>query len=269
MLFRFANLPQYHAPLSNSPVLGRVRIHLSEVDSTNNYARQLLQDSLPVEGTLITASNQTTGRGQRQRQWESAPNYNITASYILRPVFLAADRQFMLSAAVALGVHDTILNFYSHFPAQVRIKWPNDLLVGTQKIAGILIENTLRGKSIDASIVGIGVNVNQVDFSADLKATSLVKILGEDFDLDEVLTELNQNLDNRYIQLKAMGFERLMEHYNALLFCRGEKVLLHVNGIQEVVKVLGAQNSGLLNLLHSDGRVSEHAHHEIGWEAVR
>jgi hypothetical protein len=60
-----------------------------------------------------------------------------------------------------------------------------------------------------------------------------------------------------------------MEQYNALLFCRGEKVLLHVNGIQEVVKVLGAQDSGLLNLLHSNGRVTEHAHHEIGWEAVR
>lgn len=269
MLFRFAKLPQYHAPLSNSPVLGRVRIHLSEVTSTNNYARQLLQDSLPVEGTLITASNQTTGRGQRQHQWESAPNQNITASYILRPVFLAAERQFMLSAAVALGVHDTASRFCNHTQVQVRIKWPNDLLVGTQKIAGILIENTLRGKSIDASIVGIGLNVNQSNFPADLKATSLAQIVGKNFVLDEVLSELNRNLDLRYSQLKAMGFERLMEHYNALLFCRGERVLLHVNGIQELVKVLGAQNSGLLNLLHADGRVTEHAHHEIGWEAVR
>ncbi|MFT7154174.1 MAG: BirA family biotin operon repressor/biotin-[acetyl-CoA-carboxylase] ligase, partial [Alteromonas macleodii] len=121
--------------------IGSVCIRLERVDSSNNYARELIRDKMPIEGTVIVANEQTSGRGQRANTWFSEPKSNLTCSYILRPVFLAAKNQFVLSAAVALAVFETVYQFIPN--NTLRIKWPNDILVGDKKIAGILIENTL------------------------------------------------------------------------------------------------------------------------------
>jgi BirA family biotin operon repressor/biotin-[acetyl-CoA-carboxylase] ligase len=264
MLFRFAKLPQYHAPvLTETPLIGRVRIHLDEVNSTNNYARQLLHDSLPVEGTLITAAHQSAGRGQRQHTWESAPSDNITCSYILRPVFLAADRQFALSAAVALAVYDAVAAVCPSSADALRIKWPNDILIGTKKVAGILIENAVRGRNLDTSVVGIGLNVNQQAFSDGLRATSLALAAGEILVLSEVQAALSLALDCRYSELRSLDYSSIMEEYNRLLYRRNTWLQFSINGVDTEAKLLGAQHSGLLNLLHADGSVTEHQHHEL------
>lgn len=267
----FLDLQSYHIitpSLPRSLPFASVRHRLTEVDSTNSHARRMLQDSMPADGTLITAGSQTAGRGQRDRHWHSVPGQDITASYILRPTFLSAERQFMLGAAVALALHSAVTELCGTGEEPVRIKWPNDILIGKQKVAGILIENSLRGMTLDTAIVGIGLNVNGRSFPKGLRATSLSLLTGKIFLLDDVLHTVDRHVGMQYGRLRALRFTELMADYNRLLFCRGEWTTLSINGADEKVRILGAQDSGLLNLLHADGRVTEHAHHELGWEAT-
>ena len=243
--------------------IGQHRIHLSEVDSTNNYARTLLRDTMPIEGTVITTDVQTSGRGQRSNSWSSEPNLNLTCSYILRPAFLAAKDQFMLSAAVALSVLDLIRDFIPQ--NEVKIKWPNDILVGEKKIAGILIENSVRGMRLDNGIVGIGLNVNQTEFDSSLNATSIKTNTKTEVKIDDVLAKLNQKLESRYLQLRSGNHPPILSELNRNLFGFEEERTLGINGEESLVKILGARPSGELQVQHSDGRNTLHQHHEIEW----
>ncbi|MBI1288997.1 MAG: biotin--[acetyl-CoA-carboxylase] ligase [Flavobacteriales bacterium] len=243
--------------------IGGHTIHLETVDSTNNYARQLVRDKMPVEGTLIVADEQTAGRGQRTNSWVTEPNLNLTCSYILRPVFLAAKDQFMLSASVALAVFDLISEILKE--ETVKIKWPNDILVNGKKIAGILIENSLRGTILDHSIVGIGININQTDFPDGLNATSLKAISKQQFGLDELIPVLNSKLEKRYLQLRPGQHQPILSQFNQNLFGFDEEKMLTVNGTEGSFRILGAWPSGELQLEDANGRNSLHQHHEIVW----
>lgn len=249
--------------MTNNLFIGQHRIHLSEVDSTNNYARTLLRDKMPIEGTVVTTDKQTNGRGQRTNSWVTEPNMNLTCSYILRPAFLAAKDQFLLSASVALAVFDLISAEIDEGP--VKIKWPNDILVGEKKIAGILIENSLRGRNLDNSIVGIGLNVNQVDFEQGLNATSLLSESSNEMKVDNVLRTLNKHLEARYLKLRNGNHTSILSELNRNLFGFEEERTVRVNGNETKVRILGARPSGELQLQHSDGRNMLHQHHEIEW----
>ena len=248
---------------SDNLFIGQNRVHLSETDSTNNYARVLLRDKMPIEGTVVTTDNQTNGRGQRANLWVSEPNLNLTCSYILRPAFLAAKDQFLLSASVALSVFDVLSDELTD--QSVKIKWPNDILVDEKKIAGILIENSLRGSNIDHSIVGIGMNVNQIQFTESLNATSLKSILNRDFPIEDVLSLLNSKLEKRYLQLRQGQSQAILSLLNQNLFGFEEKRTLKVNGQEGQFIIRGARPSGELQLEHSDGRNTLHQHQEIEW----
>ncbi|MGB1317539.1 MAG: biotin--[acetyl-CoA-carboxylase] ligase, partial [Flavobacteriales bacterium] len=239
-------------------------IRLAEIDSTNNYARQLVRDKMPIEGTVVLTDSQTEGRGQRSNSWFSKPGLNLTCSYILRPAFLSAANQFALSATVALSVYQTVLSFSAD--EEVTIKWPNDILVGRKKIAGILIENTLRKSNLDTSIIGIGLNVNQQGFDPALNATSLNEVLQRELDLEDVLNLLNENLEKNYLRLRSGGNAEILAQFNQHLFGAGRKIELAINDELLVVKVLGAAKTGELELEHSDGRRTRHQHHEINWK---
>lgn len=218
---------------------------------------------MPIEGMVITTDKQTSGRGQRTNSWLSEAELNLTCTYFLRPVFLAAKDQFLLSAAVALSVFDVINEFKSS--ERLKIKWPNDVLVGEKKIAGILIENSVRGMNLDNSLVGIGLNVNQVEFEDGLLATSLLKESGKRLEIDEVLNALNIKLEARYLQLRNGNHRNILSELNQNLFGFNEDRLLKVNGRESKVRILGARPSGELQIQHSDGRNTLHQHHEIEW----
>lgn len=243
--------------------IGSTIIRLERVDSSNNYARALIRDKMPIEGTLIVADEQLEGRGQRSNQWHSEPKLNFTGSYILRPAFLAAKDQFMLSASVALAVFDMVSEILME--ETVKIKWPNDILVNGKKIAGILIENSLRGSNLDNSIVGIGINVNQTEFTEGLNATSLKTISGNFFDLNELIPILNSKLEKRYLQLRQGQHSAILSQFNQNLFAFDEERTLTVNGKQDTFRILGARPSGELQLEDAQGRNSLHQHHEIVW----
>ena len=172
--------------------------YLPKTGSTNHAAREKEYQN----GTLVLAERQTAGRGQRGNRWSSAPGENLTFSVVLHPDFLPVHRQFYLSKAVCLALADTLEGFLDSpaEPAQetgpspkkkpggVFIKWPNDIYVGARKIVGILIENDLSRETLSRSIVGIGINVNQTRFPAELpNPTSLALETGSAHELTEVL----------------------------------------------------------------------------------
>ena len=150
--------------------VGQKTVKLKEIDSTNNYLKNLLSNYEPVaEGTVIMADYQFAGRGQHENKWQSKAGENLTFSIYLKPNFLHPNLQFYLNKSISLGVSDCITQLIQE---DCYIKWPNDIFVNNSKIGGILIENTLRGNLLKDSVIGIGLNINQKHFE-DLKMPHL------------------------------------------------------------------------------------------------
>lgn len=202
--------------------IGNHIVRLNEVDSTNTFAMSLLRGADIAEGAVITARSQTVGRGQRGNSWFSEPGKNITCSIILRPTFLGVTSQFDLTRAIALGISDLLSELLPATP--VHIKWPNDIIAGGKKVAGILVENIINGDQLSASVAGIGLNVNQESFGSDSpQAVSVLQLTGREFDIDEALAHLFCAVEARYLQLRAGQIGKLRGDYEARLFKRGEK----------------------------------------------
>lgn len=199
--------------MSEGLTFGNRIIKLDEVASTNSYAHNLAVETNLIEGLIVLAKNQTEGKGQRGNIWQVEPGKNLTFSLVLKPN-LAVNEQFMLSKVVALGIADflTSLNL-----EQVNIKWPNDIWVNNKKIAGILIENTLKSNKISTSIVGVGLNVNQQVFNSNLNATSLQNELCINFDIETLLNDLLICLEKRYLMLRALQYQKINTDYLANL----------------------------------------------------
>lgn len=196
--------------------IGRKMLHLASVDSTNNYAANLLKQGELEHGTVILADEQYAGRGQRGAEWLVKPGENLTFSFFLGDVNLSVNRQFILTQLVSLGMVD----FLKKKGIDARIKWPNDIYVGDSKICGMLIENQLSGSLIKSSIIGIGLNVNQETFSG-FSATSLKLITGNHHILQELIFSLIFTL-NETFEENSSQTGRLNERYHEKLYRRDE-----------------------------------------------
>lgn len=189
--------------------IGTKIIHLSSVDSTNNYiAKRILVDNLP-SGTVILADEQTNGRGQRGKIWQSESGNNLTFSIYLSNVNLSVDRQFDLNIWVSVALCRAL----TKIGLTPSIKWPNDIYIESNKIAGILIENSLSNTGIKHSIVGIGLNINQVNFDC-INATSLKIELGEWRNVQEVLFQIIEQFNHADMnEIKGLKQEYLNQLY--------------------------------------------------------
>ena len=195
------------------------RLHFfEELASTNSYALKLLQGPQPEEGTVIQTHFQTKGKGQSNTQWQVQAGQNLTLSVIYYPSFLSISHLFYLSKACSLAVFHTIHTFLKESP--LAIKWPNDILLSKQKIAGILIENQLMGNAIGSTVVGIGINVNQLDFPKNFttSATSLAIQTGKTHSLEAIRSILFQQLDTYYFKLKAAQYASIDHEYYQHLY---------------------------------------------------
>ncbi len=204
--------------MPNTLFTGKVSLYFEEIPSTNDLARQWIvsgdhfppSNNRPPEGAVVRAASQSAGRGQFGSTWESTAGQNLTFSVIYYPVWLAPERQFDLSRAVALACM-----LEDHW----QIKWPNDIYIGGKKAGGILIENQLQGGRIVASILGIGLNVNQTNFPASLpNASSMALAAGRTFDLESVFDRLLEQLEQRYLDLRAGRTASLRADYLQRLF---------------------------------------------------
>jgi BirA family biotin operon repressor/biotin-[acetyl-CoA-carboxylase] ligase len=205
--------------VNNTFFTGKFLLHLPSVDSTNNYAKQHLAKSSPIDGTVILADEQFAGRGQAGNVWQSEPNKNLTFSIIYQTSFLQATEQFYLSMAVSLGIKHAIHSIIQKFSNSItKIKWPNDIYVGNKKIAGILIENTISGMHLKDSVIGIGLNVNQENFPEEINATSLKVLLKNEMKKTEILNEILVFVEKYFLLLKERKFERIKKEYLENIF---------------------------------------------------
>ncbi|SEW19254.1 biotin--[acetyl-CoA-carboxylase] ligase [Chitinophaga arvensicola] len=189
---------------------------LDEIDSTNNYAMEQVNSGQVTSGTAWFTSNQTAGKGTRGKQWHNQPGDISALTIALQPAMLPLSRQFMLSIAVALAASDF---FASIAGDETLIKWPNDIYWRDRKAGGILIENVLRGSLWQYAIIGIGLNINQAAFPADLpNAVSLRQITGKTRSAEEAARELCTFLDKRIRQLQPGNYDTLLTDYTSRLF---------------------------------------------------
>ena len=198
--------------------IGKNMLFLPEVESTNTYAMNMLRNVNAIDGTVVYTDNQTQGKGQRGASWNSQIASNITASIILKPAFLSVDDSFFLSKISALSIYDVLTDVLDTSHYDIKIKWPNDILVNSKKIAGILIENNYNANSLQYSVIGIGLNINQTDFGQlEGIATSLKQLSGKGYDRKELLEKLCSCLEKWYFALKSGKTAFITETYLACI----------------------------------------------------
>ncbi|WP_221393348.1 biotin--[acetyl-CoA-carboxylase] ligase [Dyadobacter sp. NIV53] len=203
--------------------IGKKVIYLPSCHSTNDIAAELVHKGPVEEGTIVITDNQVGGRGQRGSKWYTEPSLNLTFSIILRPKFIPVAEQFLISQMAALAIYD----YFSFYTNEVKIKWPNDIYISDKKISGTLIENSIQGASISYSIVGIGININQVNFS-NPRSTSLALITGSMASLEVEFSKLVHSLDAGYLRLKS----KLQQDHIRLSYLR------HLHGYQQTISFL-------------------------------
>ncbi len=189
----------------------------NEIDSTNILASKIVNENIN-EGTIIWALFQTQGKGQKGNLWESKASNNLTFSVILKPNIIKPSDQFILNIAVSLSMIDFLKSLLPH--SNIKLKWPNDIYINKDKVAGILIENQIMGNYIENSIIGIGLNVNQLEFSNNIpNPTSLKLISNKDYNLEELLYSFLPFIERRIQQLYNLEIEMLNNDYlNNLLY---------------------------------------------------
>ncbi len=215
-------------------------------DSTNTRLKELLKLENVLEGTVISAGFQTDGRGQRGATWESKADENILLSILLHPKFLSIQQQFLLSQAIAIAVQKFI-NYYLKDQV-VKIKWPNDIFVGNKKIAGMLIENILEANFIKYSIVGIGINIKQLEVLPT--ATSLKLESNMEYDHKQLEKDLFYFIEKEYLLLRSGAYAIIKETYlNSLLGFNEVRKFYITQSEQEMLgKILGVLDNGMLTI---------------------
>ena len=210
---------------------------------------------------IIWAERQSAGRGQRGHTWHSTEGENITLSLVLEPTFVPIVEQFLLSEIAALSLVDTM----REYGVECRIKWTNDIYVADNKLVGILIEHSLMGDTLSRTIIGIGLNVNQREFPAELpNPTSMALECGTTFDRREVVEALMRNVERWYAVLEH-GDKALIEHsYRELMYHRDEEhTYAYPSGEHFRATLRGVRASGELRLEHEDGIIREYAFKEV------
>ena len=198
-------------------LFGKEIIHLSNIDSTNNFAAKLLSENLCQNGAVIMADVQTQGKGQRGNIWLSESGKNLLSSFVFKPDNLSVENQIALTWATSLSLLKTLRKFN----IEALIKWPNDILVGGKKIAGILIENQLQGTRISCSIIGIGLNLNQTFFD-DLNATSVLLETKQIVEPRTFLNILAHEMNEQFQLIYSSNFKILKVEYENNLFQMNE-----------------------------------------------
>ena len=213
-------------------------IRLSEIDSTNNYTSELVRQSVIPDETTVVTDFQIQGRGQRDKMWQSDRGMNLLSSTYKKFQMPVSD-QFHISASVAVAV----CRLLSDNGLDAHIKWPNDIMIGGKKIAGLLVENQVSQSFIDHSIIGIGLNVNQSAFDDfPWPATSMLMETGQATDLNELLIDLRRHL---FMALATNGLD-IRDAYSRLMFGKGEIAEIESLGQLMVGRIKGVTNQGLL-----------------------
>ncbi|WP_396637156.1 biotin--[acetyl-CoA-carboxylase] ligase [Maribacter sp. R77961] len=236
-------------------------IKLSATESTNTYLKELASVKNLADLTVVVTENQTKGRGQMNGLWESEQGKNLTFSVLKKINNLAIQDQFLISICVSLAVYKTLIAL--KIP-DVKVKWPNDILSGNFKICGILIENSISGFRITSSVIGIGLNVNQITFENQPKAASLYSLLGKEIDLENLLKTILTNLEVYLSNISSNNWNSLLYEYHPILFKKDmlSQFVLENDTVFSGT-ILGVTKEGKLRIRLEGDRVREFALKEI------
>ena len=223
-------------------------IKINAIDSSNNEIKRLYQKKLHTNGLVVWVKNQTAGRGQGNKKWVSQPGKNLTFSVFLSGENLSFSSHISLNLITSLSVKKVLT---SYGIKNIFIKWPNDILSVDKKISGILIENLYKGKRLMGSIVGIGINVNQVTFPKNLNVSSMKIIMGEAFVLRDVLHSFLEILNKNLLLYK--DFDLLKTDFNKNLFQKKELINYEINGIKKKGKIVGLNDYERVQIINVKG----------------
>jgi len=245
-------------------IIGSNILFYETLSSTNTTASLLVMEKgkeLP-EGTVVRADFQTAGKGQTGNRWESAKGKNLLISIILYPESINPDEQFQISMTISLGICD----FTARYFQGGRIKWPNDIYFKNDKIAGILIENSILSERIERSVAGIGFNVNQEKFDSALpNPVSLKKITRKDHDIGLCLQQILSDRDKRYKQLLYGDREHIRNEYASLLYRSGEWHTYRSSGTIFEGKIMDISGTGKLVIETKNGTFREFTFKEVDY----
>jgi BirA family biotin operon repressor/biotin-[acetyl-CoA-carboxylase] ligase len=240
-------------------VIGSKIIFIPELTSTNTYAINMANADSVAEGTVVRAGFQSAGKGQPGNVWESEKGKNLLFSIILYPRSIKPDEQFIVSMALSLGIHDYLSDMFSG----CTIKWPNDIYIANDKIAGMLIESSILGNRIGFMIAGIGLNMNQEKFSGPAtNPTSMKMLSGIDYDADESLGGLLRYLDSRYM-LIANNNHKITEEYLSKLYRYGQWSSFKDKDGDFCGRITGVSPDGKINIEKKSGKSNQYYFKEV------
>ena len=220
--------------------------HFKKLDSTNAYL-QRQQSERDIRNWVVSTDEQTAGKGMGSNGWESEVGKNLTFSLAIDVGFLPAERQFLLSEAVALGLYETLIPL---IPVEkLHIKWPNDIYYENRKLAGILINSTIKANMMDVSIIGIGLNVNQIQFQDwPTHPISLKQITEKEYDLQPLLEQVAESIYNKVEVLKTNPTD-IEQEYLKRLFRYRTWADYEINGKTLRLFMTGIDKFGRLQLI--------------------
>ncbi len=235
-------------------------IKLDATASSNDWLKDRFLSGDCLDGDVVWVRNQTQGRGQRNKLWQTEPMKNLTFSLFKLFSQLKVKNSFLINCAVTLSVVEALNQFTD---IDLKIKWPNDILSGKNKIGGILIENIIKGDCVNGSIIGIGININQERFEGLPHASSLFMKTGCKKEIGYVLKNVLKFLELYFNRLSNQNTTGLKAQYNALLFQKGKSSTFRDNNeiFQGIIK--GVTNSGLLKIQKNSGKVFKYPHGTI------
>ena len=219
-------------------------IELEQTESTNNYAMQLVRNGVAQDGQAVLAYHQTAGKGQRAKSWLTEEAKGLNLSILASTEFLDPVNGFQLLAAMAVAVTDEL---FSITGKEFKIKWPNDVYWHDKKAGGILIETVIQGTKWKWSVIGIGINVLQAHFPADLpNPVSLKQICQKEIDIKPLAESIRNRVMDYILTLKEEGFEPIYKAYLQKLYKLGEMAELSINNQVQSLFIKSITKEGLL-----------------------
>jgi BirA family transcriptional regulator, biotin operon repressor / biotin---[acetyl-CoA-carboxylase] ligase len=224
-------------------------IKLDAIDSTNDFLRGLASRQTLENFTVVTAENQTKGKGQMGAVWNSEPGKNLIMSVLVFDFVNDVNRLFDINIVVSISIIQALEDF--NIP-ELSVKWPNDIMSYTKKIGGILIENSIKSDGSISSIVGLGLNVNQINFENLPKASSLAVICKTTFDKEKILLTIVEKLKQN-IQIWAQNSDLFWSEYSNKLFKIGMPMPFAGQNQQNFMGIIqGVSPIGKLEVLLED-----------------
>lgn len=235
-------------------------IKLDAIDSTNEFLKGLSNKQEIQNFTVVTAESQLNGKGQMGAKWDSELGKNLIMSVLVTDFLSDIEEVFNLNVVVSLAVVQVL---ESYGIPELSIKWPNDIMSANKKIGGILIENSIKGDGTITSVVGLGLNINQIQFENLPRASSLAVICNSNFDKEEILFKIIAKLEEMILLYKENAVS-IWKSYSDKLFKRGiPTAFSDANGKNFMGIIIGVSSIGMLRIQLEDDRVCEYNLKEV------